>query len=370
MPNVTLFLCGDVMTGRGIDQILRHPCDPRIHEGYLADAIDYVRLAERVSGPIPRGVDDAYIWGDALDELARMRPDARIINLETAVTQSEDWMAKGINYRMHPANVGCLTAAAIDCCVLANNHVLDWGEAGLLETLDALHGAGLRTAGAGTHREEGQAAAELPAPGGTRILVYALGTPDSGVPPSWEAGANHPGVDFLADLTEPSAQRLAERVRAARRPGDLVIVSIHWGGNWGYRVPHEQAEFARHLIDAGAADLVHGHSSHHPKGVEIHCGKLILYGCGDFINDYEGITGHEQFRADLGVMYFPRLDASSGKLIDLELVALWRRRFRLERASESDSRWLCGVLNKEGNRLGTSFELQPGSRFVLTPTTA
>jgi len=126
MPDVTLFLCGDVMTGRGIDQILRHPCEPRLHESYLADANDYVRLAEGVSGPIPRSVDDAHIWGDALDEFARMRPDMRIVNLETAVTQSEDWLPKGINYRMHPANVGCLEAAAIDCCVLANNHVLDW----------------------------------------------------------------------------------------------------------------------------------------------------------------------------------------------------------------------------------------------------
>ncbi|MGH7338780.1 MAG: CapA family protein, partial [Myxococcota bacterium] len=103
------------MTGRGIDQILRHPSDPRIHERYVEDAIDYVRLAERASGAVPRAVGDAYIWGDALEELARAKPDARIINLETAVTKSDDWMEKGINYRMHPANVGCLTAAATDC---------------------------------------------------------------------------------------------------------------------------------------------------------------------------------------------------------------------------------------------------------------
>jgi len=365
MPDVTLFLCGDVMTGRGIDQILRHPCEPRLHESYLADANDYVRLAEGVSGPIPRSVDDAHIWGDALDEFARMRPDMRIVNLETAVTQSEDWLPKGINYRMHPANVGCLEAAAIDCCVLANNHVLDWSASGLLETLDTLHAAGLRTAGAGRHRDEAQAPADLPVGAGTRILVYSLATADSGVPPSWEAMPSRLGVDFLADLSERSAEFLAERVCAARRPGDLAIVSIHWGGNWGYRVPDEQAEFAHRLIDAGAADVVHGHSSHHPKGVEIHRGKLILYGCGDFINDYEGITGHEAFRAVLGVMYFPQLDASSGKLVDLTLVALRRRRFRLERASDIDSRWLCGVLNREGSALGTSFEPRPGGRLEV-----
>jgi poly-gamma-glutamate capsule biosynthesis protein CapA/YwtB (metallophosphatase superfamily) len=361
MQPIKLFLCGDVMTGRGIDQILRHSCDPRIYEGYLKNAIDYVRLAERASGPIPSAVDDAYIWGHALAELERARPEASIINLETAVTRSDDWMEKGINYRMHPANVGCLTAAGIDCCVLANNHVLDWGEAGLHETLETLHSAGLRTGGAGRNRDEAQAPAELP--GG--IFVYALGTRDSGIPPSWQASATRPGVDFLADLSERSAHELAERVRAARRPGDLVVVSIHWGGNWGYRVPAEQVAFAHRLIDAQAADLVHGHSSHHPKAAEIYRGKLILYGCGDFINDYEGISGHDEFRGDLGVMYFPSLAAGSGELLELELVALCRRRLRLERAPEIDCQWLCGVLNAEGRRFGSSFDLRPRSRFAL-----
>ena len=357
------------MTGRGVDQILRHPCEPRIYEGYVKDARDYVRLAERPSGAVPRGVDDAYIWGDALEELARAKPDARIINLETAVTRSDDWMDKGINYRMHPANVGCLTAAGTDCCVLANNHVLDWGEGGLVETLQTLRAAGLRTAGAGRNREEAQAPAELL--GSQRILVYSLGTRDSGIPPSWEATAARPGIGFLADLSERSARELAERIRAARRPGDLIVVSVHWGGNWGYRVPREQIEFAHQLVDSGAADLVHGHSSHHPKAAEIYRGKLILYGCGDFINDYEGISGHEEFRGDLGVMYFPTLAGGSGELLDLELVALCRRRLRLERAPEIDCQWLCGVLNAEGRRFGSSFDLRPRSRFALrTPGVA
>ena len=119
--DVTLFLCGDVMTGRGIDQILPHAGDPRLFESYVRSAHDYVALAERGAGPIPRPVDFAYIWGDALGELARVAPDARVVNLETSVTRSEEAWPKGINYRMNPANVGCLAAAGIDVCVLANN---------------------------------------------------------------------------------------------------------------------------------------------------------------------------------------------------------------------------------------------------------
>jgi poly-gamma-glutamate synthesis protein (capsule biosynthesis protein) len=201
--------------------------------------------------------------------------------------------------------------------------------------------------------------------GATRVLVFALGTPDSGIPPSWEAQATRPGVDVLVELSERSAERLAERIRAQRRPSDLVIVSIHWGGNWGFRVPPQQTRFAHALVASGVVDLVHGHSSHHPKAIEVHRGKAILYGCGDFINDYEGISGHEEFRGDLALMYFPRVTAGSGRLAGMEVVALRRRRLRLELASERDCAWLCGMLNAEGERFGTAFEMRPGSRFVL-----
>lgn len=68
----------------------------------------------------------------------RAAPDFRIINLETSITTSEDWAPKDIHYRMHPANIPCLTVAKVDCCVLANNHVLDWGRSGLVETLETL----------------------------------------------------------------------------------------------------------------------------------------------------------------------------------------------------------------------------------------
>ena len=126
-----IFLCGDVMTGRGIDQALPHPCPPILHEGYMDSALDYLRIAEEENGPVPRPADFHYIWGDALDEWRSAKPHARVVNLETSITRSDAFEPKGINYRMSPENAGCLTAAAIDCCVLANNHVLDWGQAGL-----------------------------------------------------------------------------------------------------------------------------------------------------------------------------------------------------------------------------------------------
>ena len=365
MPRITLFLCGDVMTGRGIDQILPHPCDPAIHEPYMQSALGYVQLAEEKNGPIPRPVDHSYIWGDAADEFRRVQPNARIINLETAVTVSEHWVDKGINYRMNPANVGCVSAAAIDCCVLANNHVLDWGRPGLIDTLNALHGAGLRTAGAGSNRLQAQTPASLPMGAGGHVLVFSLATSSSGVPSDWAATAKDAGVDFLPDLSPRSVERIAQRVSSVKRAGDLVIVSIHWGANWGYDVSAQESGFARGLLEHAAVDLVHGHSSHHPKGIEVFRDKLILYGCGDFINDYEGISGYERFRGDLGLMYFPTLDVATGKLLRLELVPTQLMRLRVHRASAPDAGWLCSMLAREGRRFGTNAELGESGRIEL-----
>lgn len=133
--------------GRGIDQILPHPSPPLIYERCVQSAIDYVQLAEKVNGQIPRKVDYDYIWGEALEEFRKEKPDVRIINLETSITKSENYDPKGINYRMNPHNCKVLTTARIDVAELANNHVLDWGIEGLVETLATLKKLNIKPAG-------------------------------------------------------------------------------------------------------------------------------------------------------------------------------------------------------------------------------
>lgn len=352
---VKLFLCGDVMTGRGIDQILPHSSEPTLYEPYTASAMSYVDLAERVSGPIARPVDFPYVWGEALAEMGEQAPDLRIINLETSVTKSESSLPKGINYRMHPANVGCLVAAGIDCCVLANNHVLDWGVEGLTETLDTLSAAGIATAGAGRTADEAARPAMFETAQGGRVLIFGLGSPTSGIDAAWAATESRPGVNLVAELSERSADRLAAEIGDYRRDGDIVVVSVHWGENWGYEVPQGQRNFAHQIIDAGAVDLVHGHSPHHIKGVEVYGGHLIVYGCGDFVTDYEGIGGYETYRPDLVLAYFASLDPESGRLERLEMVPFRSRRFRLERVDREDAAAALKILDREGERLGTRF---------------
>lgn len=372
-----LFLCGDVMTGRGIDQVLAHPSGPELFESYIRDARDYVQLAESANGPIPRPVDGAYLWGEALAELRGAGVDARIINLETAITRSaEPWPGKAIHYRMHPGNIGCITAGGVDCCCLANNHVLDWGYAGLAETLRSLDAAQVAHAGAGRNAAEAAAPAVLEAAGKGRILVFALGSTTSGIPPEWGAQADRAGVNACAeahpaDLSEPTglsqraAAQIAGQIRQAKRPGDVVVASIHWGANWGYDIPDQQVALAHRLIDAGV-DVIHGHSSHHIKGIEIYQGRLVLYGCGDFLDDYEGIGGHEEYRSDLRLMYLPKIDAPSGRLVEMRLVPLQVKRFRLVRASAADARWLGDLLNRLSKPFATPALAECQSGLVLS----
>jgi poly-gamma-glutamate synthesis protein (capsule biosynthesis protein) len=154
-------------------------------------------------------------------------------------------------------------------------------------------------------------------------------------------------------------------VLAARRTGDIVVASIHWGENWGYHIPGAQRSFAQGLIDEADVNIVYGHSSHHPKGIEVYNQKVILYGCGDFLDDYEGIRGYERFRDDLVLMYFLSVAPTTGKLVRCEMRPLQIRNFRLNRTSREDARWLRGILNREGERLRTGVELGEGDILVL-----
>jgi poly-gamma-glutamate capsule biosynthesis protein CapA/YwtB (metallophosphatase superfamily) len=110
---------------------------------------------------------------------------------------------------------------------------------------------------------------------------------------------------------------------------------------------------------------VHGHSSHHPAAIELHGGGVILYGAGDFLNDYEGIRGNESFRPDLALMYFPTLDAPTGRLTRLTLAATQIRHFRSNRARSEDARWLAELLSREGRPFGTHVELQSDGTLAL-----
>ncbi len=357
---VKLFLAGDVMTGRGIDQALSNSVDPVLYEPYVKDARDYLLLAERASGDIKTPLSYEFIWGDALKVWKRANPDLKLVNLETSITtHNEPWPGKGINYRMHPKNVEVLSVAGIDHASLANNHTLDWKRPGLQETMKTLKAAGIKFSGVG----ENIVAAREPTILVTekrRVLVFSYGSPSSGIPTTWAAEPDLSGVNLLPDLSMEAVENIRELVNSYKEAGDLAVFSVHWGGNWGYDVAEEQREFAQQLIEKAGIDLIFGHSSHHPLGMEVYKNKLIIYGAGDFINDYEGISGHEKYRGELSLMYFPELDPATGDLLKLEMVPMEIKKLSLHSASKKDAEWLHKVLDRESRKFGLEIGLKNG----------
>jgi poly-gamma-glutamate capsule biosynthesis protein CapA/YwtB (metallophosphatase superfamily) len=344
-----IFLCGDVMLGRGIDQILPHPSSPEIHEPFVRDARDYVRFAQNSSGKINHPVTFDYVWGDALKELEKEKVDLRIINLETTITTSQNFEPKGINYRMNPQNIDVLKIFRVNVACLANNHILDFGPGGLRETVEVLNKNGILTVGAGKNIKEATKPAAIK--NGNRVLIFNYADVSSGVPVSWKAGKDKPGVNLV---TLPISHFAAP-------VSDLVIFSIHWGPNWGYEIRKEERNFARQLIEEANVDIVFGHSSHHFRGIETYKGKIIIYGAGDFINDYEGIKGEEEFRGDLVLGYVIKTKAK--KIANLILLPFRIKNFKLNHCTPNELNWIFKVLKRE-SKIDGNFK-EEGGRIIL-----
>ncbi len=364
--HITLFLSGDVMIGRGIDQIMPYSVDPKLYEPYVKDAKQYVQLAEMENGNIETPVSHSYVWGNAYEIFESIQPDFRMINLETSITNSKTpWPGKSIHYKMHPKNIKILTEADIDFCSLANNHTLDWSLEGLTETIEVLEMNHIAFAGAGKNIENAISPSVLKKDN-KRVVVLAYGMESSGIPDAWAAIGERAGLNLLPDLGNEEIATISAQVDKIKHKDDVVVFSIHWGGNWGYNIPERQKNFARKLIDNTGVDVVHGHSSHHPKGIEVYKNKLIIYGAGDLINDYEGIGGHEEYRSELSLMYFPEINQQNGELVSMKMKPVKMEKMRLNMLTTNELEWMREMLNTQCNNLGTSVELDDKGCFSLS----
>ena len=369
MSAIRIFMVGDVMLARGIDMIQRYSCDPTLYEANGMTAHGYVTLTTRHSGPLPpkekRSI--GYIWGDAIQILDEKSPDLRIINLETSVTTSNSpWPLKGIHYKMHPKNLPSIQVAKIDCCVLANNHTADWGFQGLVETLTTMKEHRMTYAGAGFNLEEAQAPAVFSLPGKGRVLVFGAGHQSSGIPDEWHAKHKKEGLHILDMYNLEKAKiQLQQVVEKYKKPGDIAVLSVHWGGNWGYEIDSFQSNMAHWAIDNAGIDLVHGHSSHHVKAVEVYKEKLIIYGCGDFLNDYEGIGGHSLYRGELALMYFADIVPGDGVLKGLQMTVTETRHLRVNRAKNEDVQWMEKTMKQECKKFGLGIRRDGGDLHLV-----
>lgn len=356
--NLNLFLCGDVMLGRGIDQLFMHKNNPILYESYMTDARDYVPNSIDLNNPKPYD----YIWGDLLSNNDFNKSDLRIINLETSVTTSDDYQNKPVLYRMNPLNIEAIKVANISYCNMANNHVLDWGERGLMETIYTLTKKGINFGGIGMNIDTASAPKIMEINGG-RVLIFSYGDVDSGIPYDWTATKTKPGVNVIRTSDPGTKIGVTNHIKKFYQNGDFVIVSIHWGSNWGWVVEPWHEEFAHFLIDYASVDIIHGHSSHHFRPLEIYNNKLILYGCGDMINDYEiiGDPNKEYYLSDISMAYFPHYKEK--KLVELFLVPYTLHDMKLVNVTNNRISLVKNKLNDVCQKYGLSF-VQNGQKIV------
>uniref|UniRef100_A0A0G4FH40 Capsule synthesis protein CapA domain-containing protein n=1 Tax=Chromera velia CCMP2878 TaxID=1169474 RepID=A0A0G4FH40_9ALVE len=400
-PVRLLFNGGDNMLGRSVQLTMPFQVEGGEEITDSAPAIYYLQLAtghpstKAGTFELPEirkmNSDGSYLWGEYLGTPIDPPPDIRFLNLENAVTDTIDNadipVNKGINYHMDTRNLETAFKAYAyephtgepggdragggeeDCIpyavVFSNNHAMDFGRKAFEEeTLPSLRGGKLpgraAVVGAGTNLQDASRPVQFDLPQkGAKVELFAFATGCSGTPLDWSASGERSGLVLLPALTSPeSVQRAFLIIEKAIRESEggkggegkaLRVVSIHWGPNWAYRNAKGdeevdgqpfRRELARMLVDRLGVDCIYGHSSHHVRGMEVYKGKAILYGTGDFINDYEGFSnsGDEAFIRH-SALFLLDVDPSSGNVCSVRLVPFFIDRLSLRRLRRETMQW-------------------------------
>ncbi len=314
---VTLGFAGDVMLGRTVD--------------------------ERQRSRPPEAV-----WGDVLPRLRAL--DGLVVNLECCLsTRGRPWRRtdRPFHFRADPGwAVPALLAAGVSGVALANNHVLDFEEPALSDTLDALEGAAIPHAGAGLDVEAARTPARFEVDG---LAVGLVSLTDN--TPEYAAGPDSPGTAHVEiDHEDPGTWAVVEEALDALTDVDLVVASLHWGPNMRHSPPPAFRAFARWLVEAGV-DVVHGHSAHVFQGVEVYEGRPILYDTGDFVDDY---AVDPELRNDRSFLF--ELTVEGGTPTRLELTPTEIGDCAVSAAGGEVARWCRETMRERSSAFDTPFE--------------
>jgi poly-gamma-glutamate synthesis protein (capsule biosynthesis protein) len=295
-------------------------------------------LSREIAGRNPES-----FWGDVLPVL--IGADAVLANLECAISDRGDqWTRtpKVFHFRAVPGAIDVLKAARVRYVSLANNHVLDYGEDALRDTLDLLDGAGIAHAGAGENLEQAQRPARFHA---GEIAISAFSLTDN--EPAFAATAERPGTCHVDPHTHPGAWPDENEISAERNAGaDLILVSAHLGPNMVRRPSARLRLFKQALLQAGT-DIVHGHSAHVVQGVEPAGRKLILHDTGDFLDDY---AVDPVMRNDWSFVFLLDVDPRGVRRLVLRPVVLGFAQVNLARGQAFDA--ICARMSGESKRFG------------------
>ncbi|HOQ07346.1 MAG TPA: CapA family protein [Clostridiales bacterium] len=267
VPELRFIAVGDIMLGRGVEYWIKK--NGGGYESAFAKIKPVLELGDIVFG-----------------------------NLECPLTSSGKGLYKTgkIVLKAEPESVAALTSAGFNLISLANNHIMDYYEKGLFDTMELLDRHGIVHAGGGRNIDEAREMAIIEKNGmkigllaytdmaeivfaGDPYLSFAAGPEKSGVAPR-------------------KYELIKEDIEKNRDKVDLLVISLHWGIEDSFRVTDEQVEFAHRLIDDGA-DMILGHHPHQFQGIEIYNGKPILYSMGNFLFDQNESENMESFIVDM-----------------------------------------------------------------------
>jgi poly-gamma-glutamate capsule biosynthesis protein CapA/YwtB (metallophosphatase superfamily) len=247
---------------------------PHVSMAFVGDVI----FASTVETVLKQNGYD-YPYTDLKDAL--QQPDITAANLETPITVRGEEQKKEYTYRSHPDALKAFKEAGFDVVGLANNHIMDYGTDGLLDTLKHLDKQGILRTGAGKNAKEAYTPAVVEKNGvKVAFLSFSHKVPDA----SWKAGVNKPGTTELYD-----PKKAMETITDVKKDADLVVVMAHWGVEREDKPQETHRTMARAFIDAGA-DLIIGSHPHVLQGLENYKGKWIAYSLGNFLfttNAYE-----------------------------------------------------------------------------------
>jgi poly-gamma-glutamate synthesis protein (capsule biosynthesis protein) len=300
-----------------------------------------------------------YPWGDILPIF--QGADIRICNLECVIADGgSPWTQtpKVFHFRSDAKNVEVLKAAGISVVSLANNHTLDFGREAMSEMLKKLDQAGIGCAGAGHNLQDAVRPEMLR---GSLLQVGFLAFTDN--EPAWEATQDRAGVFYVpVDTNDVRAKNLLALINQTKKEVDLLIVSAHWGPNWGYRPQPQHIPFAHALIDAGA-DIIFGHSCHVFQGTEIYKERPVLYSCGDFIDDY-AIDPVE--RNDQSFIFIVEV-TDGGKIQSLQLYPTVIKDFQARLANQTEAQEIATKMRRLCEELGTESVWDKDNNCLVLP---
>jgi len=281
----TLFAGGDILLDRGVYETLRvkgrGPDFP--FAGGTAEITSRCRNCSPLGWDLPRTRRTGNA-GSVREVISGA--DLAMANFENPAPNRFTWHTSKTVFTADPTLIDGLVKAGIDYVSIANNHIGDAGNNGILQTIANLKKRGLRYSGAGKDLAAAQKPAILDA-NGTKVAILAY----DAIAPGYHAAKGEPGSSKL------TIKAVQAGVKAARKAGaKVVIVFPHWGVEYHYSPFQNQQRLARQIIDAGA-DMIIGNHAHYAAAVEVYKGKPIWYALGNFVFDQtwseptmEGIT--------------------------------------------------------------------------------